>query len=286
MRVRPRHAGRARDAANQRRNATVIKSGLKARLAAGEVVVGPFYKLNCPSLVEMFGYVGLDFIIIDNEHSNFGYADMENLIRAADGVGLPTVIRVPSAAEEHLIHALDSGASGIQIPSLTTVAQVKAALPHTKYYPQGIRGMNTAQRGAHFGFMDKFDFFKASNDEGLVVVHVENTEMAADVEELCRVPELDVLFVGPGDLSQAVGKPMQVNDPEVVAIAERVITTARRHGKYAGVWVGSVEDARKYVAMGAQFLGFSADVGLIAGALKGYGKTVAELRALPVGGGA
>lgn len=256
----------------------MLKGDLKQKLANGEAVIGPFYKLNCPSLVEMFGYIGIDFIIIDNEHSNFSHSDIENLIRAADNVNLHTIIRVPTASEEHLVHALDSGATGIQIPSLTTVAQVKEAMPHTKYYPMGERGMNAAQRAANFGFMDKFEFFKASNENTLIVVHVENKEMVAQVEELCQVPELDVLFAGPGDLSQSYGKPMQVNDPEVVAAVEKVIKTAKKYNKYAGVWVGTPEDAEKYIKMGAQFIGFSADVGLIAGALKNYGKVVEQLR--------
>lgn len=256
----------------------MIKSGIKEKLKQGQVVFGAFYKLNCPSLVEIFGHAGFEFIIIDNEHSNFSFSDMENLIRAADGVQLPTIVRVPDAGDDYLVHALDSGASGVQIPGLTTVEQVKAAVPFTKYYPLGKRGMNGAQRAADFGFMNANEYFQTANDNTLVVVHVENKEMAEQVEELCQVPGVDVLFAGPGDLSQSLGKPMQVDHPDVVAMVEKVIKTAVKNNKYAGVWVGNAADAEKYIKMGAQFIGFGNDVTMIVNAAKNQVKIYDQVR--------
>jgi 4-hydroxy-2-oxoheptanedioate aldolase len=256
----------------------MITADLKEKLANGQVVFGTFFKINSPSIVEMLGYAGFDFIIIDNEHSNFSFGEIENIIRAGDGVKLHTIIRIPSGAEEHILHALDSGASGIQIPSLTTVEQVKAAMPYTKYYPQGRRGMNTAQRAANFGFMEKTEFFKSSNENTLVVVHVENKEMVDQIEELCQVPEVDVLFVGTGDLSQSVGKPMQVNDPEVVALVEKVFAAAAKYNKYVGIFAGNVADAEKYINMGAQYIGYSNDVTMITNGIKAVVKDFNQLR--------
>lgn len=246
----------------------MLKADLKQKLNNGQVVFGTFFKLNSPSLVEMIGLAGFDFIIVDNEHANFGYSEMENIIRAADGVNLHTIIRTPNGAEEHIAHALDSGASGIQIPGLTTVAQVKAAMPATKYYPMGRRGMNFTQRAAKYGYMDKNAYFKSANEDALVVVHVENKEMVDQIEELCKVPEVDVLFAGPGDLSQSVGKPGQVNAPEVVALVEKIFSTAANHNKSVGIWVGNAADAEKYIKMGAKYIGYQNDISLINSALK------------------
>lgn len=256
----------------------MITSELKEKLAKGQVIFGTFFKINSPSIVEMLGYAGFDFIIVDNEHSNFSFAEIENIIRAGDGVRLHTIIRIPSAAEEHILHALDSGASGVQIPSLTNVEQAKEAMPYTKYYPQGKRGMNTAQRAANFGFMDKDSFFKASNENTLVVVHVENKEMVDQIDELCQVPEIDVLFVGTGDLSQSVGKPMQVNDPEVVALVEKVFDAAKKYNKYVGIFAGNTAAAEKYIKMGAQFIGYSNDVSMITNGMKTVAKEFIQLR--------
>jgi 4-hydroxy-2-oxoheptanedioate aldolase len=256
----------------------MIKAGLKEKLNNGEVIFGTFVKLNSPSLVEMFGYTGLDFVIFDNEHSNFGHPDMENMIRAADGVDLYSIIRVPSGSEEQILHSLDSGATGVQIPSLTTVADAKKSMPFTKYYPLGRRGMNASQRACNFGFMDKNEYFKAANENTLVVVHVENKEMVEQIEELCQVPEIDVLFAGPGDLSQSVGKPMQVNDPEVVALVEKIFTTAAKYNKKVGIWVGNMEAAEKYIKMGAQYIAFQNDISLISSAIRDLGKNFAKFR--------
>ena len=258
----------------------MIRADLKEKLANGQVVVGSFFKTNSASLVEIFGYAGFDFIIIDNEHSNFGFNEVESLIRAADGVGLHTIIRIPSAAEENILHALDSGASGIQIPSLTNVAQVKTAMPYTKYFPIGRRGINANQRAAKYGFKDSNVFFKESNANTLVVVHVENKEMVDQIEELCQVPEVDVLFAGPGDLSQSVGKPLQVNDPEVVALIEKIFKAAAKYKKIVGIWAGNAVDAEKYIKMGAQFIGFSNDVTMIKNSVVAAAKEAEKLRSI------
>jgi 2,4-dihydroxyhept-2-ene-1,7-dioic acid aldolase len=256
----------------------MITADLKEKLAKGQVIFGPFFKINAPNMAEMFGYAGFDFIIVDNEHSNFSYAEIENVIRAADGVNLHSIIRIPSASEEHILHALDSGASGVQIPSLSTAEQAKEAMPYTKYYPQGKRGMNTAQRAANFGFMEKNAFFKASNENTLVVVHVENKEMVDQIEALCQIPEIDVLFIGTGDLSQSIGKPMQVNDPEVVALVEKVFAAAAKHKKYVGIFAGNIAAAEKYIGMGAQFIGYSNDVTMITDSMKAVAKDFNQLR--------
>ncbi|MDX9872313.1 MAG: aldolase/citrate lyase family protein [Clostridia bacterium] len=257
----------------------MLKADLKQKLKDGQVVCGTFFKLSCPALVEMIGYAGFDFIIVDNEHANFGYSEMENLIRAADGVNLHTIIRIPNGAEEHIAHALDSGASGVQIPGLTTVEQVKAAMPAAKYYPSGRRGMNFTQRAANYGYMDKNAYFKSANEDTLVVVHVENKEMVDQIEELCQVPEVDVLFAGPGDLSQSVGKPGQVNAPEVVALVEKIFTTAAKYKKAVGIWVGNEADAEKYIKMGAQYIGYMNDIAMVNSVLQESAKAFTRLRA-------
>lgn len=256
----------------------MLRSDFKEKLSKGEVVLGTFFKINSPSLVEMLGYAGYDFIIIDNEHSNFSYSEMENLIRAADGVNMHSIVRVPSATEANIAHALDSGASGVQVPSLSTVDDVKKAVVHTKYYPLGKRGLTFAQRASKFGFMDKDEYVKASNEDTLVVIHVENKEMVDQIEELCQIPQVDVLFAGPADLSQSIGKPGQVNDPEVVAMIEKMFSVAAKYKKPVGIYVGSKEAAEKYIKMGARYIAYQSDVAILQEAIKGYNKMFSELK--------
>ncbi|GAA0720294.1 2-keto-3-deoxy-L-rhamnonate aldolase [Clostridium malenominatum] len=256
----------------------MLKPDLKQKLSNGEVVFGTFFKLNSASLVEMLGYAGFDFVIIDNEHSNYSFSEMENLIRAGDCVNMHTIVRIPSATEENIAHALDSGASGVQVPGLTTVEQVKKAMVHTKYYPLGRRGLTTVQRACKFSFMNKNDYIKASNEDTLVVVHVENKEMVDQIEELCQISQIDVLFAGPADLSQSIGKPGEVNDPEVMALIEKIFTVAAKYKKAVGIYVGNAASAEKYIKMGAQFIAFQSDVAIIYDAIKNYNKIFNELK--------
>lgn len=256
----------------------VLGSKLKQRLRSGETVIGAFYKTNNQNMVEMMAYAGYDFIIVDNEHSNFDHVDIENIVRAADGVGMDTIIRIPSASEENILHSLDSGATGIQVPSLRRVDDVKKFVPFTKYHPLGHRGINANQRACKYGFVDADEYFKAANSNTIISVHVENLEMAAQVEELCQIPEVDVVFIGPGDLSQAIGKPLQVNHPQVVGVIDEIIATTQKCGKALGIWIGNQKDAQMYIDKGVRFLGFSSDTGIMVNALKQVGKQIDELR--------
>lgn len=107
------------------------KKTMKQRLQEGEVLFGTFYKFNCAPVVEMLGLVGLDFIIIDAEHGSYSYRDMEDMCRAANGVGMGAVIRVPNSSAEHILHAGDMGAQGIHLNG----RRIISVAPMTTYSP-------------------------------------------------------------------------------------------------------------------------------------------------------
>ena len=246
-----------------------ITSSVKDRLKNHETVFGTFYKLNSPIATEMLGWAGFDFIVVDCEHSPIGYESTENIIRTAENVGLSTIVRVPSSAEEHIFHALDSGAVGVQIPNLTSVEQFRESVSACKYFPAGTRGLSRGTRNAMFGLWNEAEkpYVQAANDKSLVVVHIENKEMAERVEEICRIPEIDVVFVGPADMSQSLGIPGKSKDPRVVEIALHVIETAERYGKAGGIAAGK-DNMDMYIQHGARYIMYSSDAALFAGALK------------------
>ncbi len=246
-----------------------ITSSVKDRLKNHETVFGTFYKLNSPIATEMLGWAGFDFIVVDCEHSPIGYESTENIIRTAENVGLSTIVRVPSAAEEHIFHALDSGAVGVQIPNLTSVEQFRESVSACKYFPAGTRGLSRGTRNARFGLWNEAEkpYVQAANDKSLVVVHIENKEMAERVEEICQIPEIDVVFVGPADMSQSLGIPGKSKDPRVVEIALHVIETAERYGKAGGIAAGK-DNMDMYIQHGARYIMYSSDAALFAGALK------------------
>ena len=178
---------------------------------------------------------------MDCEHGAIGYESVENIVRCADSTGLSTVVRVASDSEEHILHALDCGAEGVQIPDMKTVDQFKKAVSACKYYPLGTRGLSRGTRNCKFGFWN---------------------------EEICQIPEIDVVFVGPADMSQSLGIPGKSKDPRVVEIATHVIETAEKYGKAGGINVTSQQDMEMYIEKGARYIMYGSDTGIFAKGLK------------------
>jgi 4-hydroxy-2-oxoheptanedioate aldolase len=251
---------------------------LRQRIRAGEPLLGTFYKSNSPLIVELLGWTGFDFIVIDCEHSNIGYENVESILRTADEAGLSAIVRVPRGTEEHIFHALDSGADGIQIPNMTTVDEFVRTTKIAKYFPLGTRGLSRGTRSARYGiWKNETPYVEYANENTVVAVHIENKEMADHIEEICQIPQIDVVFVGPADMSQSLGIPGKAGNPRIVEIAEHIIKTARKFGKTAGTAVSNMAGARQYLDMGATYILLSSDAGIFADAAQ---KTVAEFATL------
>jgi 4-hydroxy-2-oxoheptanedioate aldolase len=255
------------------------KESLKKRLDKGEILFGTFYKFNNAHLTEMLGLSGFDFIIVDAEHSTFSYSEMQDTVRVANGVGMSAVIRVPSGLEEHILHACDLGAQGVQVPSLRNVDDVRGVVDNMRYYPIGHRGFGLTTRAARYTFCDSQEFLDYSNNELLCVVMVETAQMLEQLEELCTVPHVDVLFIGPGDLSQVVGKPGQTSCPEVLEIAKRITDTGLAHGKTLGMYCATMSDVERAIGWGIQYIGFSAELNMIANKFKEVISSLHDMRA-------
>lgn len=254
----------------------MFNSVVKRKLEAGETVFGSFFKVNSPAIAELYGLAGFDFLIVDAEHGCFTHGQIENLIRTCEGMGMSSVIRTPDAQETNVLHVLDSGASGIQVPSLKSAAEVRDLIRKAKYWPLGERGSARACRAAGYGSVP--DYETRANAETLVSVHVENKEMVEDIEALCAIPELDVVFIGPGDLSASLGHPGNASHPDVVAAIDRVIEVAAGR-KHIGTVVGSAKALESYVARGVHYIAWLSDLGMIRGALNGAASNFASYRA-------
>ena len=238
----------------------MIARELKEKLHREEPQIGTFTKLADATALEVLGGAGMDFAIIDMEHAPCDRMLLLDLIRAADSVGLPTIVRVPECTEAQILNALDLGASGVQLPGLSTVEEVAEALRYTKYAPLGQRGLSFSQRSAGYGLLDK-DAYMADSNAGLInVVHIENQAMAKQVDQLCAMDAIDVLFIGPMDISQSLGHPGQPGHPEVQAVVDDIIRSCTAHHKPFGIFVGTAEAARKYLDKGASYVAIGSDL--------------------------
>lgn len=256
---------------------------MKQRLQEGEVLFGTFYKFNCAPVVEMLGLVGMDFIIVDGEHSDYSYRDMQDMCRVANGVGMNAVIRVPNSSPEHILHAGDMGAQGIQVPNSKSLEEARAAAENMRYAPAGTRGLGLTTRASGYclggNFIDNQGYIDYVNNDLLSVIMVENTELVDHIDELCEVPQADVFFIGTGDLSQSCGITGQVGHPDVQNRVKRVVETVRSKGKIAGIYAGNVKDAQKYVDMGFQYIALSSEMNFIAEKLEDVMTNVRAIKA-------
>lgn len=253
----------------------MIARELKEKLRSRQTQIGTFVKLADPTALEVLGLAGMDFAIIDTEHAPCDQMLLLDMIRAADSVGLPTIVRVPEGTEPHILKALDIGVSGVQIPGLSTVEEIREAVSFTKYAPRGVRGLSFAQRSAGYGTKEKFQYMQDSNDGLINVVHIENKDAAARVEELCALEDIDVLFIGPMDISQSLGHPGDPGHEDVQKVVHKVIDVCNSKGKSFGIFVGTPEAAQKYMELGASYIALASDLAFMR---KGYQAMTAELK--------
>ena len=200
---------------------------VKARLRAGETVFGCFVRYPEPALIEMLGYYGWDYIMFDGEHSTITPRDCENLCRAAELQNVSTCVRVPTNQQPVILRYLDTGVQGVMIPMINSVAEAEAAVRAVKYPPRGARGLAGA-RAADYGQVQPFsfpDYIARANDETMIIAQVETAQAVEALPEIVRLPDIDVLFIGPTDLSTSLGVPGDLKHPRVQEAFDRIVAT-------------------------------------------------------------
>jgi len=239
------------------------KNNLKEVLKEGKNVFGPFMKFTDPAAVEIVGFAGFDFVIIDAEHGPISMQNAQNMIRAAEIANITPVIRVANNDEALILRALDIGAQGIEIPQINSKLQAIKAVRSVKYAPQGERGVCRYVRAANYSSINKFKYFKSANKETMIIAHIEGVEGINNLGEILSVPDIDVIFVGPYDLSQSLGIPGEVNNPLVTEKMKEVVLRCRENKVAVGTFADDVETAKSWVSLGVQYMAFSVDVGIL-----------------------
>ena len=215
---------------------------LRARILAREPLLGAFLSWPAGGAAEILGLAGFDFLVIDTEHGSFDPESVGSMVRAAAGAGLPSVVRVPSCQiAPDAGRALDAGADGTLFPRADSVASVRAAVECVKYAPIGKRGL-AGVRANRYGTVPFDHWVLEANESTTVAIQIETAGALNAVSEIAAEKPVDLLFVGPNDLSQALGVPGHYDDPRYRAAVERVGAVAREHGKGAGVMLRSREE--------------------------------------------
>lgn len=233
------------------------KNKTKAKLKAGETVFGCFVRYPDPGLIEFLGYQGWDFLVFDAEHGTVEPRDCENMTRAAELRGVTPIIRVTTNWQPIILRFLDTGAQGLLVPWVQSAAEAEAAVRSVKYQPQGIRGL-AGVRAADYGQTRSLgEYVEQANAETLVVLQIETAQAIEQLPEILKVKGIDVIFIGPSDLSQSLGLPGQAQHPTVQAAMQRIADCVAPTDVALGLMVRNVESAREWQAKGAQYIAIS-----------------------------
>jgi 2-keto-3-deoxy-L-rhamnonate aldolase RhmA len=245
------------------RSAGSGESNLRERILGGDLLVGTFLNLGAPQAVEVAGLAGLDWLLVDLEHGAGTEADLLVQLYAAESTGVPAIVRVEVSARLRMGRVLDLGAAGVMVPRLETVAEVRDAASYVSYHPDGVRGIALMTRGAELGRIGHGDVRRKSATLPLVV-QIENPSAVEHAAEFAAIDGVDVLFVGPTDLTHSLGIPGDFSIPTYLDALRRVVAGASAAGKEAGILLRRVEDLERHVDLGFRFIGVGSDSAWIA----------------------
>lgn len=230
------------------------KNQAKEKILNGGIAYGVFCPLYSPTIVELIGHLGFDFVLLDAEHSPIGVESCEHMVRAADSVSLPAYIRVAVNIKQNILRYLDTGALGVQIPMINNGVEVKSVVDAVKYQPQGSRGL-AGVRAADYGLTVPLkEYTIEANQETLISIQIETMEAVNNLDEILSVEGVDIFFIGPNDLSTSMGHIGQINHPEVQKMIEKLVQSIRAAGKSAGTVAYNHEALAKAKERGFQYI--------------------------------
>jgi 4-hydroxy-2-oxoheptanedioate aldolase len=224
-------------------------------------LVGTFAAIPHPVAVEVTAQSGVDFVCIDWEHAQISRDVVENMVRAADIHRVPAIVRVPGHGPEAIAAALDSGASGVLLPRVSTAAQAALAVKAARYPPDGERGVGPG-RAAGYGYRIP-EYLAGANAEIVVAVQVETAEGLANADAIAATDGVDIVFVGPGDLSVSIDAMGPAGAERLARATETIIGAALAHGRTAGIFCARPEDVSKWAGKGASFFILASDTMLL-----------------------
>ena len=212
-------------------------------------------------VAEAVGTAGFDWGVLDMEHTPLDLMDLVQLLQAVGNTKMVPVVRVPWNDTVYVKRVLDAGALTLLFPFVQNAAEARQAVAATRYAPEGVRGMAGMSRASRFGTTP--DFFRTANRMVGAVVQLETPQAIAALEEIASVPGVDALFVGPGDLSGAMGHVGELTHPEVMALMADAAERAAAIGVPIGTVGGTPEVVTRYRAIGYDFVAVASDLGLL-----------------------
>jgi 2-keto-3-deoxy-L-rhamnonate aldolase RhmA len=252
-----------------------ISGEFRARTLAREWLAGTFINLGSAVTTEIAGNAGYDWLLLDHEHGPGGDETLLQQLQAAAATPSVPIVRIAANDPTRFKRALDAGAHGIMVPYVNTPAEAQAAVTAMNYPPRGLRGVSKFNRGAGFG--TTFEEYSRHAHEWLVLAaQIETAEAVANSDAIAAVEGVDVVFVGPNDLTYNLGIPDQLEHKLFVDALRRVADAARMANKAAGILVPNAAFVPKCRDLGFSFIALGSDGGAVAAGLR---QNLASLRA-------
>ncbi len=235
------------------------KSRVLKKIKEGKTAFCTKLNLVDPRIAEIAAMSGIDCIWVDMEHVPTDYTELENVIRAAKLYDVDTLTRVAKGSYNDFIRPLEADSTGIMIPHLMSLEEAKKIVYYTKFHPIGRRPIDGGNADGSFCRVATLDYIKEGNEQRFNIVQIEDPEPMAELEEICALPGIDMIFFGPADFSHAIGMAQDIFNETTLAARKKVAECARRHGKMAGT-VGNLANYKELEAEGFNFISIGADV--------------------------
>lgn len=239
------------------------RTTIRRRILDGELLIGAWTDMASPLATEITGRTGFDWLIADLEHGAGTESELLPVLLAAELSGAAAFVRPQSGERLRIGRALDLGAAGIMVPRLNTAAQVEEAVSFLHYPPDGVRGVALRTRGARLGTVGHGDV-RTINRDIVGIIQIESPAAVREADAIAAIEGVDVLFVGPADLSHSLGAPGQFEDPTYLAALDSVIAACRRHGKSPGILLYDHAAFGPHLERGFRFLGVGSEGSFIA----------------------
>lgn len=241
---------------------------LRSRIRSGETLIGVFSDLASPMAAEINGRAGFDWTVIDLEHGAATESELLALLYAVGSTPMTPIVRVQSAERLRVGRALDLGAAGIMLPQLQSADDVRAAVRFLRYPPVGSRGIALRTRGGGMGTLGHADIARVVNERIIGVVQIEAAGTLAEADAIAAMDEVDVLFVGPADLSHNLGVPGRFDEPVYQDALSAVVAACQRHGKAAGILVYEAAGFAPHHELGFRFIGLGSEGSFVSSGAK------------------
>ena len=234
------------------------------RLRQGKPILGSWNTLASPLVTEVLASGGLDFLMVDFEHGPFDLTQLSSYVNACERYSCSPIVRIPRLAPWMTLQALDQGAHGVMVPHIDTVEDAKLLIKSSHYHPRGERGFSPFTKAGGFTNATTADYVKRAADFTLTAIIVESKAALDNLDDILKLPEIDVVYFGAYDLSQALGVPGQVKSDAVVMAIKQGAEKVRKSGKFPGGFVAqSDDDIRWQIDLGLQFITYNVDAAIL-----------------------